>query len=695
MAIPLPAALHVQGPPWVGPPRGTGPGPAAAPPTAPQTFPRLFPPRAAIAHAPNVQAIDPNASYTTEPAPLGVTDFGVDRGGNAYAYNTTSFVGTADMGTLRASGCTGSSYCTVVGLQLNVELLLEDPATATSYTYWVQNVIQIDTGSQYVAAVNNIWNFTGPATSNSLNRASVQGNGSIQTYGSENVYIDSMNCSAKDAYPGGCTYFSWPLVLQDRVASFVRNGEPGVGFDFASGTDGWVRWDTAYFPFATGFVDRGFYVTGYAYNSHDLYDDAEFVLTGAKPGWVDSGSHANLSLQFWNGHNLQAVPNAFNHGGNTAESISNLIASANRVAPQGIPGTQLAPGRGSVGYSYTDALVGTLTVDTPLASGAITVNGTGFSFRDNSSSLTLFAGTYTVVLDSTLEPNQGQATVTAGGVTVLRLGFGYVEPVVFNETGLPAGTFWAVTVDNQLLTSQSNLIETGLVNATYGVRFSAVTGFSVGFTGSSIVVSGPTNVSVPYRAFTFGVSFEAQNLPADTYWWVNVSGTTVGGNQTVLEVPVANGTHDYAVGTSYEFIPAPAFGTVDVLGRVAGVTIAFSVREGFITGRVSPLSAAVTIDGGEVPVDAGSFNVTVLPGAHQIVTTAQGYVTNSTLVLVTPGNATYSVFAMATQASTGPPPPGPSGSSTGWEWVALGAVVAVAVAVGAGVVLWGRRPRTG
>ncbi|MGI0052946.1 MAG: thermopsin family protease, partial [Thermoplasmata archaeon] len=120
---------------------------APASSNAPGEVGPALPPRADDWAAPDATGpVNPQAVYRREPSPMAVADYGVTYGGTAYAYNTTTFIGTAWVQSLSAYGGAGAnSSGHYICFQLNVEMVLFDPATGTNYTYWVQNVVSIST----------------------------------------------------------------------------------------------------------------------------------------------------------------------------------------------------------------------------------------------------------------------------------------------------------------------------------------------------------------------------------------------------------------------------------------------------------------------------------------------------------------------------------------------------------------------
>ncbi len=131
--------------------------------------------------------IDPNASYTSEPAPMGITDYGVTPSGVGYSYATPVVQGSATIDSFAvADGSSGTNMT----FQLNVEDVVV--SGSSSFVFWVQDVAFFDTQSHLIFWEDNVWNLTG-GTGN-LYTSSVAGNGTVY---SSYYYADVAN-----GYPG-------------------------------------------------------------------------------------------------------------------------------------------------------------------------------------------------------------------------------------------------------------------------------------------------------------------------------------------------------------------------------------------------------------------------------------------------------------------------------------------------------------
>ncbi|HEV2137557.1 MAG TPA: thermopsin family protease [Nitrososphaerales archaeon] len=130
------------------------------------------------------QAIDVFRAYSTEPAPMGIADYGVGLAG-PYQYSTNAFLGSVYIGSLQTRNATGDPS---MGLQLNIVLSFTDGNV--QYAYWVQDIAQIDTSTNQIFFIDNIWNFT--SHSANMIASAVSGNGQVSySFGSTSGTVRS------------------------------------------------------------------------------------------------------------------------------------------------------------------------------------------------------------------------------------------------------------------------------------------------------------------------------------------------------------------------------------------------------------------------------------------------------------------------------------------------------------------------
>lgn len=397
-------------------PAGTGTADSAAPVATAHTSLHFSPVPIPPVHVgplamASPESIDPKASYSSEPAPMGIADFGIGYDGNPYTYSTTEFLGNFSWQKLNLDSSGGTEFSD----QLNV--VLQFVRGTTTYAYWIQDVAFMDSSTGAVQFENNIWNFTAPGQC--LSSSSVKGNGSVQVYDGCGYYV-----TGASSQPGAMRTMPSPGNFQLLVRSYLSaGGLPEVAFEYRDGVTNWyVTYDNVVWPWASGLVsDNNFVVDGSEYNPYGLFYDAELVMGG--PGGGTSSvaqdlTDARTQLLFWNGFNFQAPISAWNFGGNTAETVSNL-QSIWSASAGGAPFTLQLNGTttdATPGQAYDQEQVGFLKVSAPsLSSGTVAVGNVDWSFVGDEANLTLDPGAYPVWVNSSGGPTfLGECTILAG-----------------------------------------------------------------------------------------------------------------------------------------------------------------------------------------------------------------------------------------------------------------------------------------
>jgi YVTN family beta-propeller protein len=186
-------------------------------------------------------------------------------------------------------------------------------------------------------------------------------------------------------------------------------------------------------------------------------------------------------------------------------------------------------------------------------------------------------------------PQVGGVEVAGAGLAPVVISFSSTFPwaIRFNETGLPAGTGWAVAIGSNLESANTTSLTLFEPNGTYSYVVFAVTGYSTP-RSSEVVVSGSNaSVSVTFLPLTYPVVFVEVGLPTGTNWSVtitNASGDagppfneTEWSTGSAILLYLANGTYSILVG-----VPA---------GYTANVSSAsFTVAGASLTGPTVDVS---------------------------------------------------------------------------------------------------------
>lgn len=635
-------------------------------------------------------SVNPYQFIQGEPAPMGVGDFGVDASLQSYTYSTPEFVGNAtinSMSTYTPVGGGGASWMT---FQLNV--VTHYTSGTAERDYWVQNVVDVNTSSNQVGFLNNIWNLSSPNAA--IHTNDLSGNGSVNTVSSSFAWYAA---TATASYPGNFAFLVYPGYIAVRLISSTIAGVPHLAFAFNDGK-GWQTYDNVSVPTAKGWANPGFYVTGSSYTPLGVFFDAEFDFTGPPTGGAaaakDLKSNLTMTLDRWNGHNLAAVPNAFNFGSDTGEQIYNVVSS--RVVDHST-GTLYAlerNGSGKLGLLYDRANDSVLNVTVPTApTGSLAVGGELHPYVGGDVNLTLAPGTYPLVLYR-YGSAVAWANVTLGrgeylAITLLP----YRYPVEFTARGLPASTAWSINLSGAWNTSRGATIGFSEPNGTYAFQVGAVPGFVPGaWYGTVTVAGGLATASVAFTAFDFPVTFAATNRPAGTVWNVTIGTKTVQGSEANLVFQLPNGSYDFSVSTPARFSAQPSSGTVNVTGSPTTETISFSLQAGYLAGSLDPVDAQLLIDGLAVSAQGGSFNVTLPPGTHSIEATATGFTPYFGNESVNASETTFLPIQLSVVPTTSPGSSGGTLALPSWFLVALPLAIVAAVGLLVAALVLSRRP---
>ncbi|BAB67731.1 thermopsin [Sulfurisphaera tokodaii] len=323
----------------------------------------------------NYGYVNINAFYSSEPAPMGIADYGIGPNG-PYVLTTTQFLGYINIIDLSAQTFNGTQLVNnCVSFQLNAVLTYNH--NGITYSLWVQNIVRFDTANNEVAFLDNIWNYTQIYA----NASGLSGNGQIGIvyYGSHAVeyYYDWAN-----NYPGSFVTVTLPTTILVLVNVSVNSlGQPVINFWYNDGY-GWVKYDTVVVTNVEGASNVKFMINGNEYTGWGTFYDAELVLGGAYGGLNAYVYSANIymNLEYWNGHNFQTVENAYNFGSDTAETVQNVVVTYTDMPFNGTLVSHITTGTGSLGVLWEQNNILNLTVDTGISSGYILVYNMTYTY---------------------------------------------------------------------------------------------------------------------------------------------------------------------------------------------------------------------------------------------------------------------------------------------------------------------------
>ncbi len=152
-------------------------------------------------------------------------------------------------------------------------------------------------------------------------------------------------------------------------------------------------------------------------------------------------------------------------------------------------------------------------------------------------------------------------------------------PVVFTETGLPAGTLWTVqTYYEGANSSVSATLAFAAANGTESYGVAPEPGYAASpASGTFDVIGAPVNVSITFTpATTYRVSFNETGLLPEVGWLVTLDGVTETSFGSTISFVEPAGSYNYTVvGPQNVYTVSPSTGKVSVSSAPVGVAVTF------------------------------------------------------------------------------------------------------------------------
>ena len=289
-----------------------------------------------IASGTPTQPVTPLSTFNSSiPVPVGIASYGlynISDPLSSYRIATNGIVGFARIDALSAYNATPPANTSRYGatIQLNVVMNMTT-FDGRHYSYWLQDVIDMNTSNMTYTIGDNIWNFTTLIANMSNTTVSGQGNVTPPTatdpYSANftpGIYIGGFNSTYSLRVP---TYFI-PIV---RVT--MQGSRPVVNFGYM-GNGSQVFYDNVTFNVSA--VSAYLLVTpdyltpvgNSSTASQGNYYDAELTIGGEGSGEISNFSRANVTLWmgYYNKSGLVPFPTVSPFGGDTAEAAQNLTA---------------------------------------------------------------------------------------------------------------------------------------------------------------------------------------------------------------------------------------------------------------------------------------------------------------------------------------------------------------------------------
>ncbi|QXJ35052.1 thermopsin family protease [Saccharolobus shibatae] len=486
--------------------------------------------------------INPYAYYSSEPAPMGIADYGISPNG-PFIRNTSEWYGIVVINGLNAIS-NGTPW---VSFQLNV--VLNYQYNGYTYALWVQDVADYNTANNEICFVDNIWNMTSPNAS----VVGVQGDGGIYTTNSGVSYY---------AYIApGFTTLSLPATIQLFVSvSTNSNGQPVIYFWYNDGNR-WVNYDVATVTNVFNANNVYFLVNGYTTTGDGHLYDAELVMGGPGGGLCAYIYNASVffRLYYWNGHNYQEVRNAYNFGSDTAETVNNVDVLTYYYSLYGLYTSGLTSGSGSLSRLWSQDTTTQLTIYTN------TYNGYVYVYNESDPYSTAIQYENSIPLS--------EVSFTGGQVTLTLNPMNYAI-LVYNQNGQLVGEANIHTYSGENAVTSTTQFSVSVSNPTLAIAVHSTSTVNININAYGTVT---INVIGPSSGISYSLS--------QTQFYVDGSGTatlTINGINTGTYTLIVNAT----LFPGYYITQAI---TVNVITLTAPFTLTYTVN-----GQSLPQSPEVT-----------------------------------------------------------------------------------------------------
>jgi outer membrane protein assembly factor BamB len=253
-------------------------------------------------------------------------------------------------------------------------------------------------------------------------------------------------------------------------------------------------------------------------------------------------------------------------------------------------------------------------------SWSVTLNG---SLESSTSTTIVFMepnGVYpftvTPVSGYLASPGSGDVTVSgmASGQAVSFSTSSALYALSVQESGLPTGTNWSISISGTLYHSTTDVIATTEPNGSYAVTVTAIAGYRANLTAFTIVIAGASvSRSISWTLATYTFTFEETGLPSGTGWGVTFNGSlSTSTSASIVFNGLKNGNYSFSITSVSGYTAAPASGKAQVQGQNATQAITFSSSPSSSSGSSGLTTTEYIIIGVVVLVVAGCLAAVLL-----------------------------------------------------------------------------------
>jgi len=214
----------------------------------------------------------------------------------------------------------------------------------------------------------------------------------------------------------------------------------------------------------------------------------------------------------------------------------------------------------NVAITFTQVKYSVTFTESGLPSGtswSVTLSGSTLSSTSSSIVFTEPNGAYSYSIGAvtryTASPSSGSVTVSGTSLNVaVTFTFEQIHPpahyrAYFNETGLPEGTTWGITILRHNYTSDTSDISINLPNGRYAFTVIPVPGYTANpSNGTLYILDGSAVIDITFIPVS-SVQFSVEGLPSNMIWSVTLDGITKSTDGTVITFAVTPGNYTYSV----------------------------------------------------------------------------------------------------------------------------------------------------
>ncbi|MCI4325968.1 MAG: YncE family protein [Thermoplasmata archaeon] len=209
--------------------------------------------------------------------------------------------------------------------------------------------------------------------------------------------------------------------------------------------------------------------------------------------------------------------------------------------------------------------------------------------------------------------------VVAGAPVQVNVSFARAYPVTFQESHLPPGTFWAVSIgsaENGTGNSSAQLWEP---NGTYNYSIQPVIGFATTWSGSVQILGAGVLVPVVFTQTVYPVWFNETGLKAGTVWGASLGNQSNSSGNASFVIDEPNGSYLYGLAPVLGYSGTPSVGYLSVNGAqvVERVTFVWTYAVTFDqSGLPHGTNWTVTLGTGPVTTNASTLTVALANGTY-------------------------------------------------------------------------------